>query len=88
MLGFLVHFEVVCRVIRRWNWNVVGSGSGMLVAARSDGVGVGVVVLEGSVVVGVGLAMRFCVRGADAELAGRLSRVISIGVVVVSGLPN
>ena len=38
-------------------WNVVGRGSGMRVGAGPDGVGVGVVVWEGSVVVGVGLAM-------------------------------
>ena len=30
---------------------------------RPDGFGVGVVVCEGSVVVGVGLAVRFCVGG-------------------------
>ena len=67
-------------------WNVVGRGSGKRVAAGlPDGVGVGVVVWEGSVVVGVGWAMRFCVGGTDADLAGRSSGMISIGVAVVSG---
>ena len=60
----------------------------MRVAAGPDGVGVGVVVWEGSVAVGVGLAMRFCVGGADADLVGMLSGIISIGVAVVSGLPS
>ena len=64
---------------------MVGRGSGMRVAAGPDGVGVDVVVWEGSVAVGVGLAMRFCVGGADADLAGMLSGIISIGVAVVSG---
>ena len=64
---------------------MVGRGSGKRVAAGPDGVGVGVVVWEGSVVVGVGLAMRFCAGGADAELAGKLSGIISIGVAVVYG---
>ena len=64
---------------------MIGRGSDRRVAAVPDGVGVGVVVWEGSVVVGVGLAMRFCVGGADADLAGKLSGIISIGVGVVSG---
>ena len=64
---------------------MVGRGSGKRVAAGPDGVGVGVVIWEGSVVVGVGLAMRFCVGGADADLAGRSSGITSIGVAVVSG---
>ena len=66
-------------------WNVVGRVSGRRVAAVPDGVGVGVVVWEGSVVVGVGLVMRFCVGGADADLAGKFSWIMSIGVAVVSG---
>ena len=66
---------------------MVGSGSGMRVTAGPDGVGVGVVVWVGSVAVGVRWAMRFCVGGADADLAGRLSGILSIGVAVVSGLP-
>ena len=65
---------------------MVGRGSGMRVAAGPDGVGVGVVVWKWSVAVGVGLATRFCVGSADADLAGRLSVIISIGVAVVSGL--
>ena len=65
-------------------WNVVGRGSGMRVAAGPDGVDIGVVVWEGSVVVGVGLAKRFCVGGADAYLVWRLSGIISIGVAAVS----
>ena len=64
---------------------MVGRGSGRRVAAGPDGVGVCVVVLEGSVVVGVGLAMRCCVGCADADLTGKLSGIISIGVAVVSG---
>ena len=52
---------------------MVGRGSGKLVAAGPDGVGVGVIVWEVSVIVGVGLAMRFCVGGADADLAGKSS---------------
>ena len=64
---------------------MVGRGSGMRVAAEPDGVGVGVVVWEGSVVVGVGLTMRCCVGGADADLAGKSSGIMSIGVAVVSG---
>ena len=64
---------------------MVGRWSGKRVAAGPDGVGVGVVVWEGSVVVGVGLAMRFCVGGAEADLAGRSSGIISISVAVVSG---
>ena len=64
---------------------MVGRGSGKRVAAGPDGVGVGVIVLEGSVIVGVGLAMRFCVGGADADFAGKSSGIMSIGVAVVSG---
>ena len=64
---------------------MVGRGSGRLVAAGPDGVGVGVVVWEWSVVVGVGLAMRFFVGSADADLAGKLSVIKSIGVAEVSG---
>ena len=51
---------------------MVGRGSGRRAAAGNDVVGVGVVVLEGSVVVGVGLAMRFCVVGTDADFVGKL----------------
>ena len=69
-------------------WNVVGRGSGMRVAAGPDGVGVGVDVWVGSVADGVGLAMKFCVGGADADLAARLSGIISIDVAVVSGLQS
>ena len=57
VLGFLVHFEIVRRVIRRGGLNVVGRGSGRRGWATTDGVGVGVVVLVVSVMVGVGLAM-------------------------------
>ena len=64
---------------------MVGRWSGKRVAAGPDGVGVGVVVLAGSVVVGVGLSIRFCVGGTDADLAERSSGIMSIGVVVVSG---
>ena len=64
---------------------MVGRGSGRRVAAGPDGVGVCVVVLEGSVVVGVGWAMRFCVGGTDSDLVGRFSGMISIGVAVESG---
>ena len=64
---------------------MVGIGSGKRDAAGLDGVGVGVVVCERSVVVGVGLAMRFCVWGTDADLAGKSSGMISIGVAVVFG---
>ena len=64
---------------------MVGRGSGRRVAAGPDVVGVGVVVWEGSLVVGVGLAIRFCVGGADADLAVKFSGIISIGVGVVSG---
>ena len=64
---------------------MVGRGSGKRVSAGPDGVGVGVVVGDGSVVDGVGLAMRFCVGGADADLAGKSSGIMSIGVAVVSG---
>ena len=64
---------------------MVGRVSGRRVAAGHYGVGVCVVVWEGSVVVGVGLAMRFCVGGADADLTGKLSGIISIGVAEVSG---
>ena len=46
-----------------------GRWSGRRVVAGPDWVGVGVVVLEGSVVVGVKLAMECCVDGADADLA-------------------
>ena len=53
VLGFLVHFEVVCRVIRRRRLECGWERSGMRVAAVPVGVGVGVVVWEGSVVVGV-----------------------------------
>ena len=56
VLGFLVHFEVVCRVIRRGGWNVVGKVSGRRGWAEPDGVGVGVDVWAVSVMVGVGLA--------------------------------
>ena len=52
---------------------MVGRGSGKRVAAGPGGVGVGVVVRDGSVVVGVGLAMRFCVGGADVDLAWKSS---------------
>ena len=69
-------------------WNVVGRGSGMRVAAGPDGVGVGVVVWEGSVADCVGLAMTFCVGGSDADLAVRLSGIISICLAVVSGLSS
>ena len=64
---------------------MVGRGSDRRFAAWPEGVGVGVVFWEGSVVVGVGLAMRFCVGGADADLAGKSSGIKSIGVAVVSG---
>ena len=64
---------------------MVGRGSGKRVAEWSDGVGVGVVVWEGSVMVGVGLPMRFCVEGADADLAGGTSGIMSIGVAEVFG---
>ena len=67
---------------------MVVRGSGMRVSAGPDGVGVSVIVLKGSVAVGVVLAMRVCVGGADADLAGSLSGIISIGVAVVSGLPS
>ena len=47
---------------------MVGRGSGMRVAAGPDVVGVGVVVWEGSVAVGVGLAMGCCVEDVDVDL--------------------
>ena len=64
---------------------MVGRVSGIRVAAGPVGVGVGVVVWEGSVAVGVGLAMQCCVGGADTDLAGCTSGIMSIGVAVVSG---
>ena len=69
-------------------WKVVGRGSGIRVGAGPDGVGVGVVVCERSVVVGVGLAMRFCVGCTDADVAGKLSGMMSIGVAVLAGLSS
>ena len=57
----------------------------MLDAAGPDGVGVGVDVWEGSVVVGVGLAMTCCVGGAVTDLSWSTSWMMSIGVAVVSG---
>ena len=35
--------------------------------------------------VGVGLAMRCCAEGADVDLVGRYSGMMSIGVAAVSG---
>ena len=57
VLGFLVHFEVVCRVVSPRGLECVWEGIGLASCSGPDGVGVGVVVLVGSVMVGVGLAM-------------------------------
>ena len=64
---------------------MVGSGSGMRVAAGPIGVGVNVGVWEGSVGVGVGLAISCCVGGANADLVGGSLGMMSIGVGSVSG---
>ena len=48
-------------------------------------IGVGVDVLEGSVGVGVGLAIRCCVGGADADFVGASSVMMSIVACSVSG---
>jgi len=88
VLSFLVHLRSCAGSLDDGGWNVVGRGSGMRVAAGPDGVGVGVDVWVVSVADGVGLAMRFCLGGADADLAESLSGIISIGVVVVSGLSS
>ena len=53
--------------------------------AGPDGTGVGVVVWEGSVAVGVGLAMGCCVEDMDVDLVGGSSGTMSIGVAVMSG---
>ena len=60
----------------------------MRVGAGPDGVGVGVVVLEGSVVVGVGMAMGSCEEDVGVGFVRGTSGMMSIGVAVSAGLSS